>query len=113
MPKPRSARLETATARLKLPARPRPYAGPAIGHATHLYYRRTGNGNGKWVLKIPCGDGRYSERRIAAADDYEKSNRASVLSYYEAVGVARQIANGDTTDAPADASADAPGDRIM
>ena len=51
----RDAKLESRSARLRLPIRKKPYSGPALARGIHLLYRRN-KGNGTWggqVLQCP------------------------------------------------------------
>src|SRR5262245_6436154 len=96
MPKPRSARLETPTARLKLPIRKRPYPGPTLARGIHLYYRRNRSA-GAWVVKASAG-GRYWTKRLGDADDFEAADGRAVLSYYQAQEGAKRLARGNDDD---------------
>jgi integrase len=87
----RSAKLETRSARLKLPVRRKPYNGPSLARGVVLLYRRN-RGNGTWVLKASDGHGKYWTKRIAEADDLDKSNRDSILTYFEAQDTAKKLA---------------------
>jgi hypothetical protein len=91
----RNAKLDTRSARLKLPVRRKPYNGPSLGRGVVLLYRRN-KGNGTWVLKASDGHARYWTKRIAEADDFDKSNRGSIQTYYEAQATAKRLAGGDT-----------------
>ena len=78
MPKPRAAKLETATARRRLPARKKPYwttISPGVG----LGYRCcTGPG-----MRSTDGHGSDWIKRIALADDFEPSDGRAVLNYWQ------------------------------
>jgi integrase len=93
VPKPRSSKLESATARLKLPIRKKPHTGPKLARGIQLLYRRNKTA-GTWVVKHTLGDGRYAEKGFALADDYEASDHRAVLTFYEAQDAARKIARG-------------------
>src|SRR5262245_41574613 len=88
MPKVRAPSLETATARLRLSGRKRPYY-VTVSRGIALGYRRCA-GAGSWSV-------RHADwlRRIGHADDYEASDGKTVLSYWEAVGMARALARGE------------------
>src|SRR6516164_3941408 len=72
MPKPRAAKLETATARRHLAVRKKPYwttISPGVG----LGYRRCA-GPGTWSVRSTDGHGSDWIKRIALADDFEPSD---------------------------------------
>jgi Phage integrase family len=94
MAKPRAARLETATARLRLPVRRRPYPGPSVTRGVHLYYRRNRTA-GTWVVKAANGHGQYWTKAFACADDFEKSDGRAILTYHQATEAAKRVARGD------------------
>jgi len=59
----RDARLESRSARLRLPVRKKPYTGPALARGIHLLYRRN-KGNGTWVVKAASGHGGYGRKAL-------------------------------------------------
>jgi integrase len=93
LPKPRASRLESPTARLRLPVRRKPYAGPSLARGIKLLYRRNRT-NGSWVIKARSGPGAYWTSAFAEADDYEKGDGARVLTFYEAQDAAKALARG-------------------
>ncbi len=88
----RSAKLETRTARLKLPFRKKPYF-VTIAPGTGLGYRRN-RANGTWVARAADGRGGNWTEAFATADDYADANGDSVLTYWEAQDRARVLARG-------------------
>ena len=76
----RDARLESRSARLRLPVRKKPYTGPALARGIHLLYRRN-KGNGTWVVKAASGHGGYWTKGFAAADDFEDNDATHVLTF--------------------------------
>ena len=73
MPKPRAAKLETATARRRLEVRKKPFwttISPGIG----LGYRRNA-GPGTWSVRSTNSDGADWIKRIGLADDLEPAGR--------------------------------------
>lgn len=90
----RNSKLDTRTARLKLAVRRKPYNGPALARGVLLQYRRN-KGNGAWVLKASNGHGAYWTKGIAEADDHDESNGKTILTFFEAQGLAKQLASGD------------------
>jgi len=92
--KVRHSSLESRTARLKLAVRRKPYPGPKLGRGIHLLYRRNKT-NGSWVLKASDGHGAYWTKAIAEADDFDTSNGARVLTFFEAQEVAKKLARGE------------------
>ncbi|MET0706636.1 MAG: site-specific integrase [Tardiphaga sp.] len=86
--------LESRSARLRLKVRRRPYRGPSLARGVALLYRRNKT-NGTWVLKASDGHGAYWTKAIALADDFEDSDKKSVLTFYEAQDAAKRLARGD------------------
>jgi hypothetical protein len=92
MPKPRTPKLETATARRRLSVRKKPYwttISPGIG----LGYRRNA-GPGTWSVRSTDGHGADWIKRLGLADDFEPADGSSVLSYWQALDAARAAARG-------------------
>src|SRR5438093_13531204 len=75
----RDSKLESRSARLRLPIRKKPYTGPALARGIHLLYRRNRT-NGTWVIKASNGHGGYWTRGIAAADALEERDGTAVLA---------------------------------
>jgi integrase len=101
MPKPRVAKLETATARRKLPVRKKPFyvtVSPGIA----LGYRRN-IGGGSWSARC-TGQGADWIKRIGLADDLEPEDGKHVLTYWQAIDMARALARrqpgADDTNRP-------------
>ena len=89
MPKPRNAKLESATARRKLAVRKKPYyirLSPGIA----LGYRRNA-GAGTWTVRVADGGAEWI-KKIALADDLEGASPPHVLSYWQALDTARALA---------------------
>jgi integrase len=89
MPKPRNAKLESATARRKLAVRKKPYWTP-ISPGIHLGYRRNA-GAGTWSVRVADGGAEWI-KKIALADDLEGASPPHVLSYWQALDTARALA---------------------
>jgi integrase len=89
MPKPRAAKLETATARRRLPARRKPYY-TTISPGIALGYRRN-VGGGSWSVRV-TGHGADWVKRLALADDLEPADGKHVLNYWQAIDTARALA---------------------
>ena len=89
MPKPRNAKLESATARRKLGVRKKPYWTP-ISPGIHLGYRRNA-GAGTWSVRVADGGAEWI-KRIAVTDDLEPASPPAVLNYWQAVDAARTLA---------------------
>ena len=90
MPKPRAAKLETATARRRLEVRKKPFwttISPGIG----LGYRRNA-GPGTWSVRSTNSDGAEWIKRIGLADDLEPADGKQVLTYWQAIDMARALA---------------------
>jgi integrase len=89
LPKPRNAKLESATARRKLAVRKKPYyvrLSPGIA----LGYRRNA-GAGTWTVRV-ADSGVEWTKKIALADDLEGASPPHVLSYWQALDTARALA---------------------
>jgi len=98
MPKPRAARLESATARRKLDVAKKPYwkmVSPGIA----LGYRRN-EGPGTWSVRV-TGAGEWI-KRIGLADDLEPADGRAVLTYWQAIDAARALARRSPGEATAD-----------
>src|SRR5262249_47085649 len=96
LPKPRNAKLESATARRKLAVRKKPYyvrLSPGIA----LGYRRNA-GAGTWTVRVADGGAEWV-KRIAVADDLEPASPPHVLSYWQAIDLARSLARRQPGDA--------------
>src|SRR5258708_35177735 len=87
----RDSKLETRTARLRLPLGRRHFK--TIGKGLTLIYRRTGEGYGTWTAKLALPAGKYVLRSLGAADDYQEANGADVLTFGQAHDRARTLAN--------------------
>ena len=98
MPKPRAAKLETATARRRLSIRKKPY-WTTISPGIALGYRRNA-GAGTWSVRATDGHGGDWIKRLALADDHEPADGANVLTYWQALDAARVLARkqSGTTD---------------
>ena len=89
MPKPRAAKLESATARLKLPIAGKPI-WVALAPGISLGYRRNA-GAGTWSVRSQ-GNGTGWIKRIAIADDLEPAAPPTVLTFWQAQEQAREMA---------------------
>ena len=96
MAKPRSPKLETATARRKLPLRKKPF-WIALAPGIALGYRRNA-GAGTWSVRSTDGHGADWIKRIALADDQEPANGGAVLTFWQAQDRARALARGQSGD---------------
>jgi len=93
--KVRDSRLESRTARLRLPIRKKPYTGPSLARGIMLLFRRN-KGNGRWVVKAADGHGAYWTKGFAEADDFENADGIHVLTFHQACDVAKALARGQT-----------------
>ena len=95
---PRASRLESRTARLKLPVRRKPHDFTTISPGIALGYRRN-HAAGTWVVRVADGKGGNWTKRVALADDFEDSDPANVLDWWQAIETARKLARGSDADA--------------
>jgi integrase len=84
----RDSKIETRTARAKLPVASKPYwrsldEGLAVGY-------RKGSRSGKWVLRFYAGDGKYTTETLGVADDYADADGLTVLDFRQAQVKARE-----------------------
>jgi hypothetical protein len=56
-------------------------------------YRRN-KGNGTWVIDASDGHGKRWTKGFAQADDFDESNGDTILTYFEAIDVAKKLARG-------------------
>jgi hypothetical protein len=96
--RPRSASLETRTARLKLPPRRKPHEFTTIAPGIALGYRRNQRGAGTWVARVADGAGGAWTKGIGIADDHEDANGDGVLDFWQAQDRARTVARGSSGD---------------
>jgi len=89
MPKPRNARVESATARRRLSVCKKPY-WTTISPGIHLGYRRNA-GAGTWNVRVADGGAEWI-KRIAVADDLEPASPPHVLTFWQAIDQARALA---------------------
>jgi hypothetical protein len=89
----RSAKLETRTARLRLPVQSKPQGFVNLAPGISLGYRRC-SGAGRWIVRAANGAGSSWQKAFALADDYEPANGDGVLTFFEAQEHARAIARG-------------------
>jgi integrase len=97
VPRRRSPRLETRTARLKLAGRKKPHHFAAISPGISLGYRRCVSA-GRWVVKVADGHGGNWTKVVGLADDFEDADGEHILSYYQAQDKARALARGKDTE---------------
>jgi integrase len=95
----RATSLESATARLRLSPRAKPYF-TLVSPNVSLGYRRKQAGPGSWSVRC-TESGADWVKKIGVADDHEASDGTHVFDYWGAVQLARQIARrqpGDSAD---------------
>jgi hypothetical protein len=85
----RSAKLETRSARLKLPVAKKPMF-VKIGPRTGLGYRRNQTA-GTWVVRIADGKGGNWTKAIGVADDFEDADGGALLDFWQAQDNARAL----------------------
>lgn len=82
----RDTKLETRTARLKLPAGKYHWRGISKGLA--IGYWRGAKG-GSWIVRRGLPDGRYETETLGKADDHQDADGVLVLDYFQAQEKAR------------------------
>jgi integrase len=92
MPKPRAAKLESASSRRRLALAKKP-VWVRVSPGIHLGYRRNA-GPGTWSVRATDGHGADWIKRLGLADDFEAADGAAVLSYWQAIDAARKAARG-------------------
>jgi integrase len=91
--RPRASRLETRTARLKLPVREKPYDFTTISPGIAVGYRKN-RAAGTWVVRVADGKGSNWTKRVGVADDFEEADGEHVLDWWQAIEAARRLARG-------------------
>jgi integrase len=94
----RDSRLESRSARLRLPIQKKTYSGPALARGIHLLYRRNQT-SGSWVVKSTDGHGSTWTKAFAVADDFEEADGQHVMTFHQAGDAAKALARGKA-DAP-------------
>jgi integrase len=92
----RATRLETRTARLKLPVARKPYWAK-LGHGFAVGYRRNQTA-GSWSVRVADGKGGHWIRAIGTADDFDEADGDVILDFWQAQDRARTIALGARHD---------------
>jgi hypothetical protein len=85
----RDTNFEKAAARARLAPRGKPY-WRVLESGLHLGYRRTKTGGGSWTARRFSGEGKYAERGLGLADDLQDADGATVLTFSDAQGKARE-----------------------
>ena len=96
---PRSAKLDSKSARAKLAPSPKPYF-ISIDEGLHLGYRKGAGAKetnpkrspGRWVIRRYLGDETYAVETIGLADDFSDADGGDVLSFFQAQERARKRA---------------------
>ena len=86
----RSLKLETRTARAKLPARSAPYFLKVAKGLRLGYYR--GSGAGTWIGRRYLGTRQYETTAIGVADDTTQADNVQVFDFWQAQEVLRRWA---------------------
>jgi integrase len=102
--RPRASRLETRSARLRLPIANKPYDFTALAPGIGLGYRRC-KGAGRWVLRIADGKGGYATSVIGYADDYQDADGEHALDFWQAQARGLTLARGEDSTGTARAPA--------
>jgi integrase len=97
----RSSRLESRTARLKLPPAKKPVF-VRIAPGVALGYRRNQTA-GTWVVRCADGAGGNWTKAFGIADDFEDASTGRTLTFWDAQAQARELAHTPQADATADA----------
>ena len=83
----RNAKLDTRSARSKLPARREPY-WQVLSKGTAIGYRRGAKG-GNWIARLRDDEGKQHYNAIGAADDVRDADGLTVFSFSQAQEIAR------------------------
>jgi integrase len=86
----KDARLDTAAARARLPARKKPHYR-LIERGLHVGYYR-GSKGGSWIGRRYVGEGAYETERLGIADDGREADGRTVLTFAQAQAKAREWA---------------------
>src|ERR1700688_3981667 len=83
----RNGKLDTRSARMKLPARREPY-WQVLSKGTAIGYRRGAKG-GNWIARLRDEEGKQHYNATGAADDIRDADGLTVFSFSEAQEIAR------------------------
>src|SRR5215467_8938903 len=89
--------LDSRAMRAKLTPRAKPY-WRSVEKGLHLGYRRLSGAAGPWIIRQYAGDQRYQETRIGVADDLSDDDGVQVLTYWQAVDLARAKSKDQALD---------------
>lgn len=92
----RSSKLETPTARLRLPMRRKPYK-IRIARGVTLGYRRNKRA-GSWSVEVRPAHGDAWLKRFADADDHDRADGESILNFWQAQDKGKALATGKSTE---------------
>ena len=84
----KDARLDTAAARARLPARKKPHYR-LIDAGLHVGYYRGAKVSGTWIARRYTGAGNYETQRLGLADDGREADGAGALTFSQAQAKAR------------------------
>lgn len=87
----KDARLDTAAARARLPARKKPHYR-LIDAGLHLGYYRGAKASGTWIARRYTGTGSYETQRLGGADDGRAADGVDVMTFAQAQTRAREWA---------------------
>ena len=85
----RNAKIESRTARAKLPSKSRPH-WQLLEEGLHLGYRKPLAGTGSWIVRVRVGAG-YRESVIGPADDFSDADGTAILNWSQAQAKARAM----------------------
>jgi hypothetical protein len=86
----RSSPLEARTARLRLPVSRKPLF-VRITDGVNLGYRRNPTA-GTWICRLADGKGGMRTKAVGTADDYDESDGATILTFWQAQDRAKAVA---------------------
>jgi hypothetical protein len=86
----RAVKLETRTARAKLPARRAPYFVKVTKGLRLGYYRGRGFGSGTWIGRRYLGSRHYETSPIGIADDTTSADNIAVFDFWQAQDALRR-----------------------
>jgi integrase len=93
-----SEQIQNKTARGRLKARQKAYYTRVATGVSLGYRKGSGRTDGRWRVRVYLGDKRYVKQSLGQADDHSPADGKSVLSFDQALDMARSVAKGVVDD---------------